>query len=295
MIFHLLLLITLLLGPAPAFSRDTTPPSGALIEEGDHHWALRELGAPGSPADATELDLAIAAYRQALASSPELLAVQWRLMRALCFKGDYVTEDNDAKKKIFAEGKRLGERALDVIRKEASRRTGASYDHAGPVALAAVMSATPDVVGSFYWSMANLGLWALTNGKFQAAREGVAWKIRDLATAVSIMDPTYERGGGYMALGRLHHETPYIPLITGWVSDAKAVEYLRKANQIDSRAFLNRLYLADALWDWNHHSRDEAITLIEGLVRDTPRAEFRVEDQAAQAKAQGLLQQWQGK
>jgi len=267
----------------------------SLIEEGDRHWELREFGAPGSPADAKELDLAIAEYRQALATSPESLAVQWRLMRALCFKGDYATEDNDTKKKIFAEGKLLGERALDVIRKEASRLTGASYDHAGPVELAAVMSASPDEVASLYWSMANLGLWALAYGKFQAAREGVAWKIRDLATAVTIMDPTYERGGGYLALGRLHHETPYIPLITGWVSDAKAVEYLRKANQIDSRAFVNRLYLADALWDWNHHSRDEAIMLIEGLAHDTPRAEFRVEDQAAQEKARGLLQKWRGK
>jgi tetratricopeptide (TPR) repeat protein len=293
MIFLLLLLIPLLFGPAPAFSQE--PPSvSLLIEDGDHHWNLRELGAPGSPADITELDLAIAAYRQALASSPELLAVQWRLMRALCFKGDYATGDDDTKKKLFAEGKQLGERALDIIRKEASRRAGTSYDHAGPVELAAILSASPDVVGSFYWSMANLGLWALVYGKFQAAREGVAWRIRDLAIAVTIMDPTYEQGGGYLALGRLHHETPYIPLITGWVSDAKAVEYLRKANQIDSRAFVNRLYLADTLWDWNHRSRDEALTLLEGVVQDTPRAEYRVEDQAAQEKARGLLLKWRG-
>jgi hypothetical protein len=289
-----LLIIPVQLFPVPVYPQDAVPSVSALLEEGDRHWALRAVGEQGATADFKEIDLAIAAYRQSLISSPSSLAVQWRLMRALCFKGDYATKDDERKKQIFAEGKAIGEHALQSIREEAVRRTGKSFDGAGAVEWAPVLSASPDAVSNVYWSLASLGLWALAHGKFQAAKEGVAGKIRDLATAVTIMDPTYERGGGYRALGRLHHETPYLPLITGWASNTKAVEFLRKACQIAPRDFVNRLYLAESLWDWNTHSRKEAVTLVEEIVHDSPRAEFFVEDRAAQEQAQVLLKKWQG-
>jgi tetratricopeptide (TPR) repeat protein len=288
-------LIPILLITAPVHAQDSVPSIAPLIEDGDRHWDRRAIGAHGALAESGEIDLAIAAYRQALASSQESLTVQWRLMRALCFKGEYTTTDIERKKQIFAEGKAVGEHALRSIRQEAARRAGRSFDDAGPVELAHVVSAAPDAVGSLYWSMANLGLWALAYGKLHAAREGVAGKIRDLATAVMIMDPSYERGGGYRALGRLHHETPYIPLITGWASTTRAVEFLRKADQVAPGDFANRLYLADTLWDWNAQSRREALTLVEEIVHDSPRETFLVEDRAAQEHAQGLLTKWQGK
>ncbi|HET6465694.1 MAG TPA: hypothetical protein VFH55_08815 [Nitrospiria bacterium] len=288
-------LFSVLFFSVPVYSQETAPSVSSLIEEGDHHWDLRDEGAQGTAADSKKVDLAIAAYRQVLASSPDSLAARWRLMRALFFKGEYATEDKEAKKKIFDEGRTVGEKALQLIREEASRRTGKSFDNAGPVELAPVFEKSPDVVGCFFWSSANWGMWALAYGKFQAVRQGAAGKIRDLATAVTMMDPEYAQGGGYRVLGRLHHQTPYVPFITGWASTKKGVEFLRKAYQIEPRNSANRLYLAEVLWDWNNDSRKEALTLAEDLIHDAPRSDFRVEDQAAQEKAQALLEKWRGK
>jgi tetratricopeptide (TPR) repeat protein len=288
-------LIPVLFFSAPVYSQEPAPSVSSLIEEGDHHWDLRDEGAQGTTADSKEVDLAISAYRQALASLPDSLAARWRLMRGLFFKGEYATEDNEAKKKIFDEGKAVGEKALQLVRQEATRRAGKPFDKAGPVEMAPVFGNSPDVVGCFFWSSANWGMWALSYGKFQAVRQGAAGKIRDLATAVTMMDPEYGQGGGYRVLGRLHHQTPYVPFITGWASTKKAVAFLRKAYQIEPRNSANRLYLAEALWDWNNDSRKEALTLAEDLIHDAPRSDFRVEDQAAQEKAQALLEKWRGK
>ncbi len=268
----------------------TTPPS--FIEEGDRHWDLRAKGLQGSHGDSKEIDQAIADYRQALDSEPNSLAARWRLMRAFFFKGEYLTEDKAERRKIFDEGKSVGEEALRLIRLEASKRAGQSMDRAGPVDLAPVMKDSPDTIATFLWSSANWGQWALAYGKFQAVRQGAATKIRDLATAVTRMDPNFAEGGGHRVLGRLHHQTPYVPFITGWASNKEAVGFLRRAYEIGPRNSLNRLYLAEALWDLNKDSRNEAVNLVKELIRDTPRPEFLVEDHVAQDKAQGLLEKW---
>ncbi|MBI3597784.1 MAG: hypothetical protein HY203_11605 [Nitrospirae bacterium] len=290
---HFLLLV--LLFPVPVFSQEATPSLQSLLEDGDHHWDLRAEGARGSEPDPKEIDQAIAAYRQALDSNPESLAARWRLMRAYFFKGEYATDDKEGKKKIFDEGKAVGEKALQQIRQEASRRTGNSLDKASPVELVHYLENSPDVVGCFFWSSANWGQWALAYGKFQAVRQGAAGKIRDLAKAVTILDSNYAEGGGYRVLGRLYHQTPYVPFITGWASTKEAVAFLRRAYQIGPHNSINRLYLAEALWDWNKDSRKEALTLAEDLIHDAPRPEFQVEDQAAQERAQALLEKWRGK
>ncbi|MBI3596241.1 MAG: hypothetical protein HY203_03695 [Nitrospirae bacterium] len=260
------------------------------MEEGDRHWDLRGEGSQDSHPDSKEIDEAIAVYRQALAMTPDSLAVRWRLMRAIFFKGEYGTDDNERKKTIFDDGKAIGEEALRLIRKEASRRTGKSMDKAGPVDLGPVMSDSPDVVATFLWSSANWGEWAIAYGKFQAVRQGAATKIRDLAMAGSRMDPNYNEGGGYRILGRLYHQTPYVPFITGWASTKEAVVFLRRACEIGPHNFLNRLYLAEALWDLGRDSRKEAREVAEALIRDTPRPEFLIEDRWAREKAQKLIE-----
>lgn len=292
--FLLLFLISLPLFSFPAYSQETSPPVSLLIAEGDRHWELRAQGATDSTADATEVDLAISAYRRALDTDPDSLAARWRLMRAFFFKGEYATKDNDAKKKIFDEGRVVGNQAIQLIRREAAQRTGKSFEDAGAKELAPVFGNSPDVVGCFFWTSANWGMWALAYGKFQAVRKGAAGEIREFATAVTLMDAEYAQGGGYRVLGRLYHQTPYVPFITGWASTTEAVGFLRKAYQIEPRNSFNRLYLAEALWDWNRDSRKEALTLADALANDTPRPEFRVEDLSAQEKAKELLAEWRG-
>jgi tetratricopeptide (TPR) repeat protein len=288
----LLLAIT---GPGRLYSQERSPSFDENVEEGDQHWYIRADGSQGSHADPREIDLAIGSYRQALSVDPNSLAARWRLMRALFFKGEYTMDDTDMKKKIFDEGRVLGEETVQVIRREAGSRAGGDMADASAVELAPFFKDSPDVVGCFFWASASWGKWALAYGKFQAVRQGAAGKIRDLATAVTLMNDQYGEGGGYRVLGRLYHQTPYVPFITGWASTRDAVKYLRRAYAIGPLNSVNRLYLAEALWDLDRDTRNEAIALAEGLEQDAPRPEYLVEDRRSQELARSLLESWKGK
>jgi tetratricopeptide (TPR) repeat protein len=278
-----------------ADAQPIVPQPGALVEEGDLHWNRRADGARGSHADPDEIDRAIESYQEALSADPESLSIRWRLMRALFFKGEYATDDIKLKKRIFDEGRTLGEEALRQVRRKASEQTGRSMERASAVDLAPFFKNSPDVVGCFFWSSASWGKWALAYGKFQAVRKGAAGRIRDLATAVALMDPEYAEGGGYRVLGRLHDQTPHVPFLTGWASTREAVRFLRRANQIGPLNSINRLYLAEALWDENRDTRDEALGLVGELIHDKPRPDFLVEDRAAQEIAQEEQTEWEKK
>ncbi|HXC61739.1 MAG TPA: hypothetical protein VNV63_03610, partial [Nitrospiria bacterium] len=118
------------------FAQETISPSQQFIQEGDRHWDLRAEGSQGARADSKEIDQALSDYRQAVASDSGSLAVRWRLMRALYFKAEYTTNNNDEKKKIFDEGKAIGEEALQRARQEAAQRTGKPMEKADPAELA---------------------------------------------------------------------------------------------------------------------------------------------------------------
>jgi len=93
-------------------------------------------------------------------------------------------------------------------------------------------------------------------------------------------------------LGRLHHQTPSIPFVTGWASRAEALKNLRAAVDVAPRNFVNRLYLAEALHDYEKDRRAEARKMLESLVADTPSAALAVEDARAQEDARALLSAW---
>jgi tetratricopeptide (TPR) repeat protein len=289
----ILFLMVFLPGSSPA--QNSPADFQSWMDAGDTHWENRANNAQGAHADPQEINEAIAAYHRALDRAPDSLAVRWRLMRALYFKGEYTTDNRDEKKKIFQEGKAVGEEFLGRVRQEASGHVGKLLNQAGPLDLAPHFKDSPDVVAGFFWSSANWGGWALAFGKLQAVRQGAATKIRDLSTAVIAMDPNFLEGGGYRVLGRLHHQTPAVPFITGWASTKEAVSYLKKAVQVGPRNFLNRLYLAEALWDLDRDdSHKEALKLVEELIRDTPGPGLLIEERRVQELAQADLNRWRG-
>lgn len=290
-----ILILIMLFGtafPLSVLAEEALPSVDDFIRSGDGHWELRSKHAKGPHADPMAVDEAIAAYREALRLDPESPAVHCRLIRAIFFKGEYTVEDLDSKKKIFDEGKALGEAALALFRREAAQGLEHPTEQAGPVELAPALKDSPEAASCFLWTAATWGEWALAYGKFQAVRQGAAGKIRDLATAVTRIDPNFAEGGGYRVLGRLYHQTPRIPLFTGWATTRKAVEFLRSALAAGSNNAFNRLYLAEALWDLDAAHRPEAMDLLEALIRDEPRPEFLVEDRSAKEKASALLEAW---
>jgi hypothetical protein len=129
---------------------------------------------------------------------------------------------------------------------------------------------------------------ALAEGMLAAARAGVAGRVRDCAEAVTRLAPALDDAAGDRTLGRLHHKTPSIPLITGWISRKDAVRHLRKAVAVAPTSLVNRLFLAKALRDLDASSRDEAIAIAEGVVDGTPDSRWLVEHERARADARAL-------
>lgn len=277
---------------APSAPAADEPGPGAALAEADRLWAARGEGATSGLVPAARIDPVIAACRRAVELDPESLEPRWRLTRAFYFKGEYTTRDPEEQKRIFDEGKQAGEEAIDVIRKKVSAATGRRTTDDGPVALAGPAREIPGAAATFLWAGVDWGKWALVFGKTAAARKGVAAKIRDDAQAVILMAPEYDDGAGYRLLGRVHHQTPSIPLITGWASRKEALKNLKRAMEIGPRNFYNRLYWAEALRDYDASRRGEARQILEALVADTPSPSFLVEDLRVQEEAKALLSAW---
>lgn len=281
-----------LLAGSAALGRAALGAEGPDHLELDAAWARRAEGAKGGEALEGVAAPLVAAGRKAVAASPTDLGARWRLMRALYFLGEHATKGDEAKKRVFDEGKKLGEETLDLVRREAGAAAGKDLSKATPVELVPWVKGRQDVTACFLWSAVDWGKWALVFGKTAAARQGAAAKIRDYATAVVRLDPAFEDGGGYRVLGRLHHQTPSIPFVTGWASRTEALKALRAAVETAPKNFVNRLYLAEALHDYEKDRRDEARRMLEALVADTPSADLAVEDARAQEDARALLSAW---
>lgn len=283
----LLLLALRLALPAASRTEDA-----ALLADADRLWALRGEGSVGGHAQAAAIDPVIAACRAVLAREPGSVAAHGCLMRALYFKGEYVVDDVTAKREIFDEGRKAAEEALGILRHDASKASGRDFSKATPVELAPLLKDRPDAVEAFLWAAADWGKWSLAFGKMAAVRQGAAAKIRDYAQAVILLDPAYDGGGGYRILGRLHHQTPSVPFLTGWASRTEALKNLRLAVAAGPRNFVGRQFLAEAIWDYEPDKRAEARALMRALVDDTPVPDSLVECRRSQEEGAVKLNEW---
>jgi tetratricopeptide (TPR) repeat protein len=254
----------------------------AVVAEGDAHYERRAEKARGGLADPKETELAIQAYRRALAASPGDLHALAQLLRAMNFRGAFCGADLATRKTIFDEGRALGQAAVARLEKTAEGRP--------PADRMAALRATAGAAAIYYWTAAHLGQWAQARGTFAAARAGIAGKVRDLAETVAALDPALEEGGGYRILGRLHHQAPHIPLITGWVSKTKAVDYLRKSYALGPTNPVTWFFLGDALLD-NEATREEGRALLKRCADTPPRADYVVESVAYADLARARLQE----
>lgn len=275
---------------APSRAADLS--AADAVAEADRLWAARAEGATSGEVPPARIDPVIALCRKAIELDPESLEGRWRLMRAFYFKGEYTTRVPEEQKRIFEEGKKAGEEALAVIRRKVSAATGRPADKEGPVALAPAAKAIPGAAATFLWTGIDWGKWALVFGKTAAARQGAAAKIRDDAEAAILIDPDFEEGAGYRLLGRVHHQTPSIPFITGWASRSQAIRNLGIAIEKGPKNFYNRLYWAEVLHDYEPSRREEAKKALESLVADTPSPAFLVEDLRVQEEAREDLKAW---
>lgn len=261
----------------------------ASTSEGDRHWARRAEGLKGAVANTEPVDAAIAAYRSAMNADPSDLEPRWKLMRALRFKGAYLARSVDAKKSLFDEGRQIGTKGVEIIETTLRSSGIGNPDKTKPEQLARAAKQIPGAGQLYLWDAINWGEWAQVYGKLAAVRQGAADRIRREATIALEIDPAMEGAGPGRVLGRLHNQTPRVPFLTGWASDAEAVTFLERSLALNPGDKLTMVFLAEAMVAANRSSKPRAIELLRKVI-DTPNdPDFLVEAANAQLEARALL------
>ena len=266
--------------------------ASAQVADGDQHYAARAEGHQGGHAKAAHADAAIAAYGRAIAQNPNDLEARWKLLRTYRFKGAYVAANNDEKKKIYAEAKTAGEQALALVDRLLRAKGITSVTKATEKQVADAARAIPVASEVFLWDAINWGEWALAYGKFAAAKEGAADRIKREATIANMIDPRLEGGAPSRVLGRLHDQTPRIPFITGWASEKEAVRYLNESLKIDPTNKITKVFLAEAMVSNDSDTKPQAMQMLQQVVAAPNPPEYEVEQAAATEDAQALLKKW---
>jgi hypothetical protein len=262
-----------------------------LVSEGDRMYMRRQDGRIGIKASVGPISQAIASYDKA-SQAPDLVEARWKLVRALYFKGVYTEQEPEQRKAIFVKARRASEDAIGILNRSLEQKGVKGLLDLTPELLAGKLSDRTDAAPTYFWAAAAWGQWALATGKVEAAKTGAADKIREYALTVIALDPTFEEGGGYRVLGRLHDEAPWIPFITGWISREEALRALRLAVEVEPRAISNRHYLAEALWKGDAKEKAEAIQLEEAVLTESPSPLHLIEDLNLQEAARSNLAAW---
>ncbi len=254
------------------------------LARGDEAWERRAEGRHGLEADPAPIAAAVAAYEQAVAATPESATALERLLRALYFQAQFAAGAAAGREELHRRARDLAEDGLDRLCSGLGDR-----QRLPPERIAAAVRERAGAAALFFWAAAHWGLWGEETGRLAAARQGVARRVRDYATTVTLIDEHWEQAGGHRILGRLHTEAPRIPLVTGWVDRDLAVEALERAAALAADEPLNRLYLADALLRFRPGRRAEALSILEALVASPPRSGHLLEDERARRDAHELL------
>jgi tetratricopeptide (TPR) repeat protein len=264
----------------------------AQISDGDQQWNMRAEGSQNGKAKPDHVNATIAAYQKAIATDPNDLEARWKLLRSLRFKSAYVAANNEEKRQIYAEAKKAGEGALSVLDKRLTAKGITSVSKATEKQVAEAAKTIPGAPEIFLWDAINWGEWALAYGKFAAAREGAADRIRREATIANLVDPRLEGGSPSRVLGRLHDQTPRIPFITGWASSREAVRFLNDSLKIDPNNKITIVFLAEAMVNNNSDTRPQAVQMLKNAVTAPVDTNYLVEQTAALNDAKNLLRKW---
>lgn len=238
------------------------------LEQADALWEKRgeNFNQQTLLADPAHIDQAIQLYQEALdsATGEAKAEATWKLIRAYYFKGNYTTNDSEAKKAIFDKGKELGEAAIEEF---------------------------PNSPGVFLFTAIVWGVWGEEFGIFKAARKGVAGKIKEYCERVIELDPNYDNAGGYRVLGRVYFKAPKIPFILGWPSKEKAIGFLEKGLAAAPDNLITKQFLAEALYA--EDQKERAIELLNEILATTEIVGGVAEDANTKHDVKQLLAEWQ--
>lgn len=266
-------------------------PVQQLIVEGDEAWSLRAstLRQEEQTVDSRFGKKAVAAYRAALELAPGDEEIQFKLLEALYFEGEFLTNRVQQRRVIYDQSVALSQKMVDSLQQRAAGTV--PFDSLPREIQTAQLRAHPHAAKTYFWSAISWGLWGMSHGYLASARAGVAEIIREHAERVIEIDDQFSDGGGYRLLGRMHSVTPKIPFFTGWIQRDKGIKLLRQANAISIADPRNQFFLADALFSKNVKNKPEAVRLLKAVVERTPDPNYILEQSAIINEAQKLLEE----
>ena len=231
------------------------------MNEGVDLYSKRQEGSKGTLASNENIDKAIEQFSTALLSPESEKDAALYLLKSYYYKAEFAVQDKDEKKKIFNEGKALGEKYIEKYPTSAEFR---------------------------YWYLVNLGSWAQVYGILTAAREGVSDLMKTHSEKIIELDPEYQNGGGYFMLGAVHFKSPYIPFLLSWPDNDDAIKYLQLSVDTGNAEMNQKNYLAQAL---SKDGRDKkARALLEEVLNTEPSTTTLVEDLDDIEEARQLLE-----
>ena len=233
----------------------------AGMDEGVDFYSKRQDGSKGTLASTENIDKAIEQFSTALLSPQSEKDAALYLLKSYYYKAEFAVQDKDEKKKIFNEGKALGEKYIEKYPTSAEFR---------------------------YWYLVNLGSWAQVYGILTAAREGVSDLMKTHSEKIIELDPEYQNGGGYFMLGAVHFKSPYIPFLLSWPDNDDAIKYLQLSVDTGNAEMNQKNYLAQAL---SKDGRDKkARALLTEVINTEPSTTTLVEDLDDIEEARQLLE-----
>ena len=187
-----------------------------------------------------------------LKANPRDFESAWKVARATYWIGQH--EEKEAGRKALERGIAAGKQAAAI---------------------------SPDRPEGHFWMAASMGALAESYGM----RQGIKYRgaIKDALERVLQLDPAFQQGSAYSALGRWYHMVP--GLFGG--SETKSEEYLRKALTYGPDSILTHFYLAETLFERNKDA--DAIEELKKTVAATRNPDFDPEDREFQTKAAAEL------
>jgi hypothetical protein len=261
------------------------------VARGDSAWARRAEGEREGRPLPGPIREAVRSYESALTARSESLEARWKLLRALHFAGDFASEDQEEKRRIFDRAKDVSDQGLALLADQVG--SGVRLEEMDPEQIGSRLEATgippSDVARLYFWSAINWGAWSRNAGLLSAVRQGVANRIHRYTLITIALEPEYDEGGAFRLLGRLHAELPRVPFVSGWIDRNESIPLLERAYAMAPDNPGNRLLLALTLLDLAPDRRSEALELlkqVEGLI---PRTSMRIEDLAMRTEARDRL------
>ena len=231
------------------------------MNEGVDLYSKRQEGSKGTLASNENIDKAIEQFSTALLSPESEKDAALYLLKSYYYKAEFAVQNRNEKKKIFNEGKALGEKYIEKYPNSAEFR---------------------------YWYLVNLGSWAQVYGILTAAREGVSDLMKTHSEKIIELDPEYQNGGGYFMLGAVHFKSPYIPFLLSWPDNDDAIKYLQLSVGTGNAEMNQKNFLAQALSKDGQDKKARA--LLEEVLNTEPSTTTLVEDLDDIEEARQLLE-----